>query len=158
MIYAFDLINTVVDVSNAQDSDLESYGEQIKVAPWKPLILPTAWCSFPAFYEARGVLMRLRNQGHHVVTMSNAPLWLQVAWARSHNIRWDAMLPLEMIRRYKPDLCCYDLILQTMRCKPEEVLMVTANKNFGDIEAAKSLGMGAKLIHRDPGRGLNELL
>lgn len=55
-----------------------------------------------------------------------------------------------MNRVYKPSPKAYMTVCDVLDVDPVDVLMVTANKAFGDIEASTKLGMKAQLI-RDTG-------
>ena len=59
------------------------------------------------------------------------------------------IIPLETIKTYKPNPACYTFAQQLCGVERHEFAMISANKSFGDIEAALALGMGAQLI-RNP--------
>ncbi len=144
-VIAFDLFGTVFDLSTASREEIAAYGRHIKQPEWKPLVLPESWARMPAHRNAALGLYQLRHR-YTVVTCSNAPAPLQIAMSKNAGISWDALVPLELLRTYKPAKAAYRLICDVTGCKPEEVLMVTANEHFGDLEAAQSLGMQSFLL------------
>lgn len=149
-IIAFDLFGTVFDVSSARREDMHYYAETIKKPEWEPLQFPPEWSRFPAHPDSRDGIARLRSK-FTVVAMSNAPVDLAVSLARNSGITFDFIMPLQLRQVYKPQNASYKLITELFKCAPASVLMVTANEKFGDIEAARSLGMSASLIKRtDP--------
>lgn len=145
MIFAFDLFGTIFDMGAVPRDEIKSYLEQIKREPWKPLKLSDAWESLPAFPDSAEGIARLRRD-HWVVTMSNAPLGLQARISKRAGISWDLMIPLELFETYKPDLAAYRTITTLLGTQPKDIVMVTANRTFGDIEAAMELGMQAQCI------------
>lgn len=156
-VVAFDLFNTVFDMSKIDKEEIRKYVSQVKTddeadlfIEWKPLQLPSHWKDIPAFPDSRAGIEKLKTK-FTVVTMSNAPLGLQGLMSRSNNISWHMTIPLELKRTYKPKPEAYKMIIDLLDAKPEQVLMVTANETFGDLEAARALGMKAVLIRSDTG-------
>lgn len=150
-VIAFDLFGTVFDLATADRSEVRDYANQLKSAElngFAPLNLPDHWANMPAHPDSREGIALLR-QWFTVVTLSNGPLPLQIAMSKQAGIEWDAIIPLEAARVYKPQQGAYQFACDMLRVKPEEVLMVTANEKFGDIEASRALGMQAMLI-RNP--------
>ncbi len=73
---------------------------------------------------------------------------MQIKLSKFNGIEWDGLIPLEAIRLYKPNPLTYQHVCDVMGIKPEELMMVTANKDFGDLEASASIGCRAKMIER----------
>lgn len=156
-VVMFDLFNTVFDMKGINTDEIRDYVNQVKAdfdsdvfQEWKPLSLPAHWSKLPAFPDSRPGIEKLK-QKFTVVTMSNAPLGLQGQLSRNSGISWHMTIPLELKRTYKPKPAAYQMVIDLLGVKPEQVLMVTANETFGDLEAARALGMKAVLIRSETG-------
>ncbi len=158
-ILLFDLVGTVFDMSSARPADLSFYGQQIKdwrdqttsrAAQWSPLILPKSWEILPPQPDAKDAIAALRaSKRYRCVTMSNLPIRLQVEMSANAGIDWDFMVPLEAARVYKTHPSAYLFALGLFGNRPaSDFVMVTANRTYGDLEAALNLGMKSALIDR----------
>jgi HAD superfamily hydrolase (TIGR01493 family) len=157
-VVAFDVFGTVFDLAGVDREEIRAYVEHIRQPQWEPLTLPESWKQLPAFSDAPTGIRRLRTLGHCiVVTCSNGPISLLVELSRKAGIEWDFMIPLEVERVYKTNPRAYMLICDILKVSPHEVMFVTANENFGDIEAANSLGMKTALIRGETGKTIIEL-
>jgi HAD superfamily hydrolase (TIGR01493 family) len=148
-LFAFDLLGTVFDMSGVDRDELRAYGRHLKdfyaTGEWKPLHLPASWERLPLFQDsALGLGLLQRN--YMIVTLSNAPLGLTAKMCKNAGIMFDAITPLELSRTYKTAPEAYTSLCSIYGVEPREIAMVTANKDFGDIEAARKLGMSAYLI------------
>lgn len=153
---AFDLFGTVLDAHSRPKEEFEPYGkllEEYKNGIWKPFPYSAHWERMKPFKDSGIGLAALQAKGYRVVALSNASMRLTIEMSSNAEIVWDAIIPLEAIKVYKPDVRAYEFALQLLQCIPAEMMMVSANKNFGDIETAKSIGCQAKLI-RQPGTGV----
>lgn len=143
-VIAFDVFGTVVDFARTPVEEVKHYARQLKyfkeTKEWKPLDLPQSWENLPTHYDSPIGLNLLRTK-YIVVTCSNGPLGLMTKLLKNNYCHFDAIIPLEMNKVYKPDHRAYKTVLDTFNLKPEEMMMVTANRDFGDIEAAKELGI-----------------
>jgi HAD superfamily hydrolase (TIGR01493 family) len=144
-VIAFDLFGTVFDMSQTPQDEIKAYADHIRKPEWTPLRLPTTWQSMPAFSDSRDGVARLRED-FYVVTCSNAPLGLQISLCKNADIQFDGMIPLELNRVFKTNPKAYLTICEVMDIDPSRILMVTANKTFGDLEASSALGMQSVLI------------
>ena len=144
-VIAFDVFGTVVDFSGVERDDVRNYIAQIQRPEWAPLELPKSWESLPAFPDSAEGINRLREK-YIVVTCSNGPLGLLTRLSKNAGIQWDAIIPLEMFKVYKPNPEAYLALCEVLAVNPKDVAMVTANPLFGDIEWAGSLGMTPILI------------
>jgi HAD superfamily hydrolase (TIGR01493 family) len=148
-VVAFDLFGTVFDVSQVPREELQHYGDTIRKSTWEPFVWPAAWERMPPFPDSRDGLLELHHNGYFVVALSNAPLALAMRMIKNAHLHFDAIIPLEAQRIYKPRTPCYTFARQLLGVSREEFLMVSANKHFGDLEAAQSLGMQAQLIRHE---------
>lgn len=149
-VIAFDVFGTVVDFSSAESWQVRNYIEAIQLPTWRPLMLPCSWERLPAHPDSREGIKRLRSK-FMVVTCSNGPLGMLARLSKNAGIEWDAIIPLELNRVYKPRPDAYRTVCEVLGVTPDEVLMVTANKTFGDLEASREIGMQAQLIRGDDG-------
>jgi 2-haloacid dehalogenase len=149
MIIAFDVFGTVFDLSLPKES-LKKYGEHIEnhQTDWAPLELGPEWYDIKAHPDVDYI--KLLRTLHKCVTLSNGPIRLLDHISRKNNIQWDYMIPLELMKIYKPNPRAYLSVCELYGVKPEEVLMVSANNRpsqyFRDLEVATELGMKTRLI------------
>ncbi len=146
---AFDVFGTVFDLSGVDKEEIRDYGRQLKQPIWQPVLLPKSWEFLPAHPDSRTGIEQLRRK-FIVVTCSNGPIHLLTKLSRNNRIDWDFITPIELRRVYKPNPSAYALVCESLNLFPEEVMFVTANPTFGDMEGSKSLGMQPQLI-RNPG-------
>jgi FMN phosphatase YigB (HAD superfamily) len=147
-VIAFDLFGTVFDLSGVSRDDVRAYVSHIHKPEWEPLTLPESWASLPMYPDAVEGLAKLRGMFEHVITLSNAPTILQVRLGVP--IHFTGICALDKHKVYKPKPRAYMAALVEWMVDPADCLMVTANAKFGDIEAARLLGMKSQLI-RNPG-------
>jgi HAD superfamily hydrolase (TIGR01493 family) len=148
MIIAFDIFGTVFDLAGVPRQEIKDYAHHLRKPEWSPLVLPKSWETLPAFPDSREGIARLREK-YFVVTCTNCPLGLQAKLAKRNGIQWDCMTPLELNRVFKTNPKAYMTICEVYGVEPRDVIMVTANEKFGDLEASRALGMQAILI-RNP--------
>lgn len=144
-VIAFDVFGTVVDLSEADRQEVRDYANHIRREQWSPLTLPYSWQWFPAHADSVEGIKRLRRK-FFVVTCTNGPLGLIAKLSKFNGIEWDAIIPLELNRVFKPQPKAYLTVCEVLGVEPYDVMMVTANKAFGDIEASRTLGMTPRLI------------
>lgn len=149
-VIAFDVFGTVFDLSSVPHEEVREYAHHIHLPEWEPLVLPEHWKTLPAHADSAEGISLLRSK-YTVVTASNGPVNLLAALSKHNGISWDMLIPIEMNKVYKPKHAAYMTICELMKVEPAEVMMVTANKTFGDLEAAAELGMVGKWIRGDSG-------
>jgi HAD superfamily hydrolase (TIGR01493 family) len=149
-VIAFDVFGTVLDFSDVDREEVREYARQLRQPVWSPLKLPRSWRKLPAHPDAVAGIAKLR-ENYTVVAMTNGPVDLVVEVSKHNGINWDMIIPIEMRQVYKPKPASYEIITELFGCQPEQVLMVTANPMFGDVEAAKGLGMQAVVIRQATG-------
>jgi len=153
-VIAFDVFGTLVDMKDVPKEEIAAYGRQLRGPVWKPLVLPNSWTHLLPFTDVLSGLHRLSNE-FRLVTCTNAPLGFQRKLFRNCDLDGYfgadyGMVPLEYIEKYKTARECYQLITTYCHVRPAEVMMVTANRDFGDLEASEAIGMVPQLI-RHPG-------
>lgn len=144
-VIAFDVFGTVFDLSGVDRQEIKDYAAHLRKPEWSPLHLPKSWETLPAHADSASGIARLRER-YTVVTCSNGPLGLLAKLSKHNGISWDAIIPLELNRVFKPKPQAYLTVCQVMGVEPENVLMVTTNKDFGDLEASVAVGMKSVLI------------
>lgn len=149
-VIAFDLFGTVLDLPAVDRQEVRDYIAQVRRPEWSPLELPKSWENIPAHADSATGIDRLRKR-YIVVTCSNAPLGLQARMLKHNGICVDAIIPLEMVKAYKPDLKAYQLIADLLGVQPSEVLMVTGNDGSPDLEYPKRIGMNTQRIRGSDG-------
>ena len=114
-----------------------SAGEREAIARrWHQL---EAWPDFPAG------LGRLRGR-YLCVSFTILSLALIVDTARRNHIAWDAVIPCEMLRVYKPLHDSYRRAAKFLAVEPREILMVACH-NF-DLDAARREGFRTVFVRR----------
>lgn len=146
---AFDCFGTVFDMSQVDHEDLKYYGATLRKEIWEPLKFPKSWETLPAHPDCKEGIELLKTK-FTVVTCSNSPLGLLTKMSKHNSISWDAIIPLEYNKVYKPNPKAYLTVCEMLNIKPEEMMMVTANPTFGDVEASQKLGMTPQIIRHDP--------
>lgn len=155
-VVAFDLFGTVFDMAGVPREEVRAYIDHIEKEVWSPLVLPESWERLTPYPDAAEGLARL-CQGAAVVTCSNAPLaFTSRLLKNAGNLPFDAIIPLQANQVFKPDPLAYLTVCQVLGCEPGEVLMVTANPtlgryDYGDVEAARKVGMQSVLIRHEGG-------
>lgn len=153
----FDVFGTILNLDEVPKTELHDYLKHIQQPVWSPLELPEHWKKLPAHPDAYLGLRQIASK-YRVVALTNAPLHLTVDISRHNDLQWDAIVPLECIKNYKPDLECYIYAMKLLGVTSQESVMVTANRTFGDIESAKVLGMHTYWIDRNGGKTLYDLV
>jgi 2-haloalkanoic acid dehalogenase type II len=155
-VLGVDVFNTVVRFGNIPRHEIKAYADHIKQPEWSPLKLPDQWRYLPAFTDSKEGLKRLRKK-FKVVPLTNGPANLIAHLSHYNGLEWDAFFPLESFQVFKPNERAYSDFMATFNIEYGEGLMVTANKDFGDLEGAASVGMQSILIRGDDG-GPKDLL
>lgn len=158
-VIAFDLFGTVFQADTVPHEEKVSYVKQVRSeGPWQPLRLPASWRRLIPFSDSKIGIQILRDNAIVCVTLTNLPVDYVVDMSQRAGISWDFIVPLQFGKVYKPNPLCWDMLREAFPyiTDPQRFLMVTGNKNAGDLEAAKAAGMQAQLI-RDP-NGCNRII
>lgn len=143
----FDVLGTVVDLSDATKDELKAYARHLRQDMWSPLQLPSRWESFPAHPDSKEGLERLRKK-FTVVTCSNPSLGFLMRLSKHNQLNWDAIVPLELGKVFKPNSRAYRHVAETIGIEPADCMMVTANLTFGDLEGSAVVGMTPMFLDR----------
>jgi FMN phosphatase YigB (HAD superfamily) len=147
-VIAFDLFGTVFDLSGVDRAEIRDYVKHVHEPQWSELTLPDSWLSMPLFSDSAEGLKRLRTR-FKVITLSNAPAIFQ--WRLNVGDHFDEICALDKHMVYKPKPRAYMAACVEQMVEPNELMMVTANKDFGDLEASAALGMTPMLIRNGDG-------
>jgi 2-haloacid dehalogenase len=90
-------------------------------------------------------LTRLRRR-FATSTLSNAGMAAVVAVIRHAGLPFDAVLTAELARSYKPHPAVYQLAVDYLGYRPDEILMVACHKY--DLKAARAFGMHTAFVPR----------
>ena len=111
-------------------------------------VIAERWHQLDAWPDFAAALRRLRR--HRIcVSFTILSLSLIVDASRRNGIDWDAVLPCEMLRVYKPHPDAYRRAAALLAVEPHEILMVACH-NF-DLDADPRRGLPHRL-HPSPGR------
>ena len=103
------------------------------------------WHELEAWPDFVPALTRLR--AHYVcVSFTILSLALVIDTSRRNAIAWDAVIPCEMLRVYKPRPPAYRLAAKYLAIPPDEILMVACH-NF-DLDAARGEGYRTAFVSR----------
>ena len=83
--------------------ELSDYGDTIRAPEWKPFVWPKTWEKMPAFPDSKFGLRALQSYGYYTVALSNAPLALAMRMIANADLAFNAIIPLETIKTYKPN-------------------------------------------------------
>jgi 2-haloalkanoic acid dehalogenase type II len=148
VIFLFDCFGTIFDISNVPIEDLRYYAKVLHAPAWEPLVFPASWNDLRPHLGAFWDIRELREAGHTVAALSNAPSAMMAELSAKNEIEWDKIIPLEKYRIYKPNPLAYLTACAELDCRPSECVMVSANKTFGDLEASRLVGMRSIFLDR----------
>lgn len=149
-VIAFDNFGTVYDFSEVPRDEVREYIRQVRRDEWAPLDLPASWEDVKAFPDSAEGIAKLRER-FMVVTCANGSLGMLARMAKKNGIQWDAIVPLEIVKAYKPDPKTYQLVADAFGVRPDQVLIVTGNEGSPDITEPRKLGMHTTQIRTDAG-------
>ena len=108
-------------------------------------VIVESWHQLGAWPDFVAALRRLRR--HRIcVSLTILSLSLIVDASRHNGIDWDAVIPCEMLRVYKPHPDAYRRAAVLLAVEPREILMVACH-NF-DLDAARVVGYRTAFVRR----------
>jgi 2-haloacid dehalogenase len=103
------------------------------------------WHALDAWPDFVPALARLKQ--HYVcVSFTILSLALVIAVSRRNGIAWDAVIPCEALRVYKPRPEAYQRAAKLLQARPSDILMVACH-NF-DLDAARYQGYRTAFVRR----------
>ncbi len=103
------------------------------------------WSRLEAWPDSVEGLARLRKR-FVVSTLSNAGMATMVAVAKHAGLPFDAILTAELAHIYKPAPAVYQLAVDYIGCRPDQIMMVACHKY--DLAAARAFGMRTAFVAR----------
>jgi 2-haloacid dehalogenase len=103
------------------------------------------WHELPAWPDFVPALDRLRGR-YPCVSFTILTLSLVIDVSRRNGIAWDAVIPCEMLRVYKPRAEAYQRAAALLALAPHEIVMVACH-NF-DLDAARGAGFRTAFVRR----------
>ncbi len=107
--------------------------------------LNQVWSRLDAWPDSVEGLGRLRRR-FVTSTLSNAGMRTMVAVVKHAGLPFDAVLTAELARSYKPAPAVYQLAVDLLGYRPEEIMMVACHKY--DLRAAREFGMRTAFVAR----------
>lgn len=103
------------------------------------------WTRLDPWPDSIEGLARLRRR-FVTSTLSNAGMAAVVAVVKHAGLPFDAILTAELAHSYKPSPSVYQLAVEYLGYRPDEILMVACHKY--DLKAARSFGMRTAFVAR----------
>jgi 2-haloacid dehalogenase len=103
------------------------------------------WTRLDPWPDSIEGLARLRRR-FVTSTLSNAGMAAVVAVVKHAGLPFDAVLTAELAQSYKPSPSVYQLAMDYLGYRPDEILMVACHKY--DLKAARSFGMRTAFVTR----------
>ena len=107
--------------------------------------LNAVWSQLDAWPDTVEGLTRLRRH-FTITTLSNAGMAAVIAIVKHANLPFDAILTAELARSYKPAPAVYQLAVDYLGYRPDQILMVACHKY--DLRAARTFGMRTAFVAR----------
>lgn len=107
--------------------------------------LNLVWTRLDAWPDSVAGLGRLGRK-FVTSTLSNAGMAAVVAVVRHAGLPFDAVLTAELARNYKPSPAVYQLAVDYIGYRPEQIMMVACHKY--DLKAARAFGMRTAFVAR----------
>jgi len=103
------------------------------------------WSRLEAWPDSVEGLARLRRR-FVVSTLSNAGMRTMVAVVKHAGLPFDSVLTAELAQSYKPAPAVYQLAVDYLGYRPDEIMMVACHKY--DLKAARAFGMRTAFVAR----------
>ena len=103
------------------------------------------WSRLDPWPDSVEGLARLRRR-FVTSTLSNAGMRTMVAVVKHAGLPFDAVLTAELARSYKPAPAVYQLAVDYLGYRPEQIMMVACHKY--DLQAARAFGMRTAFVTR----------
>jgi 2-haloacid dehalogenase len=114
-------------------------------SPDDRLAIAGCWHRLDAWPDFAAALRRLRRR-RICVSFTILSLSLIIDVSRRNGVDWDAVIPCEMLRVYKPLPDAYRRAAAFLAVEPHEILMVACH-NF-DLDAARGVGYRTAFVRR----------
>ena len=105
-----------------------------------------AWHSMPAWQDVPPAIEQVKAAGYEVFVFANGTTRLQLDLCKSSGLKFNMLFSSELLGIYKPAQESYKKVLELVKVKPEESVMVAAHAY--DVRGGKEAGMRTIYIHR----------
>ncbi|MDI1287329.1 MAG: haloacid dehalogenase type II [Reyranella sp.] len=127
------------------DTLLEHHGLSAAFTAAERDELNQIWSRLDAWPDSVEGIARLRRR-FVVSTLSNAGMRAMVAVIKHAGLPFDAVLTAEIAQSYKPAPAVYQLAVDYLGYRPDEIMMVACHKY--DLKAARAFGMRTAFVAR----------
>jgi 2-haloacid dehalogenase len=103
------------------------------------------WHRLKPWPEAVPALARIRTK-YTTAPLSNGNFSLLTALSKHAGISWDAIISVELAKRYKPDAEAYLTAVDLLDLRPSEAMLVAAH--FQDLDAGRECGLQTAFVYR----------
>jgi len=143
------------EVCTAQALDATATGFGVELAAGDRDQLLTGYRSLPAYEDALPALQALSTAGRRCVAFSNGVAAAVLELLEHAGLRdlLDDVVSVDEIHRYKPDPAVYHHLLDRVGATGDRTMLVSGN-SF-DVIGARSAGLRAAWLRRDPGVALD---
>lgn len=141
----FDCFGTLFDMSQIPREQIAAYVEHVNRSDFTEYKFPREWYDLKAFPDVKEGLNRLRER-FVLGTLSNGSYPLLLHLADANGLKFEEIINMAKHRIYKPNFGAYYLPSVATGTRPSEIMMVTANPTFGDVEGALHAGMSVCVI------------
>ena len=142
--FAFDCFGTVFDMRGVPKSQVKAYVDHVRQPEWSPYQFPPSWYALVAHPDAAEGLRMLKDRGIFCWAFSNGNTELIEFNSKKNGIEWDRIIDLSIPQVYKPHPEAYQYLKQEAHSR--QLIIITANPTFGDVEGAASIGVGSRVI------------
>lgn len=104
------------------------------------------WHTMPAWPEVHLALTTLQSHGYETFVFANGTPRLQLDLCRSSGLKFDMLFSSALLGVYKPAPQSYARVLELLKLRPEETVMVAAHAY--DLRAARRAGMKTVYVER----------
>src|SRR5262249_37417697 len=111
------------------------------------------WHRLKPWPETVSGLTRMKKK-FIVAPLSNGNFSLLTEMAKHADLPWDAILSVELAKRYKPDPQTYLMAADLLDLKPAEVMLVAAH--IADLNGGRAAGLRTAFVHRPLEYGAKE--
>jgi 2-haloacid dehalogenase len=129
----------------ALDTLLQRRGLAAAFTPAERVALNQVWTRLDPWPDSVEGLARLRRR-FTTSTLSNAGMAAVVALIKHAGLAFDAVLTAELAHSYKPAPAVYQLAVDYLGYRPEQILLVACHKY--DLKAARAFGMRTAFVAR----------
>lgn len=105
-----------------------------------------AWHDMSAWPDVAPAIKQLKSLGYEVFVFANGTTRLQLDLCRSSGLEFDMLFSSQLLGHIKPDRRSYLKVLDVLKYRPEETVMVACHAY--DNRGAKAVGMRTVYVRR----------